>query len=101
MDNTTYYQKNGEKTLNKAKDYYKNNNERLREQARNKYKNLSEEDKKREYGKNRYRNMPEKKKQKLKENQDIKKQNSLRIVCTIYQYTIKPIYLDKLTEIKV
>ena len=45
--------------------------------------------------------MPEKKKQKLKENQDIKKQNSLRIVCTIYQYTIKPIYLDKLTEIKV
>ena len=26
MDNTTYYQRNGEKILNKAKDYYKNNN---------------------------------------------------------------------------
>ena len=53
MDNTTYYQRNREKILNKAKDYYKNNNERLREQARNKYRNLSEKDKnkKREYGK--------------------------------------------------
>ena len=51
MDNKTYYQKNREKMLNKAKDYYKNNNERLREHARNKYRNLSEEDKmkKREY----------------------------------------------------
>ena len=45
MDNTTYYQRNREKILNKAKDYYKNNNERLREQARNKYRNLSKEDK--------------------------------------------------------
>ena len=46
MDNTTYYQRNREKILNKAKDYYKNNNQRLREEARNKYKNLSEEDNK-------------------------------------------------------
>ena len=45
MDDATYYQRNREKILNKAKGYYKNNNERLREQARNKYKNLSEEDK--------------------------------------------------------
>ena len=53
MDNTTYYQRNREILLNRAKDYYENNKERLREQARNKYKNLSEEDKniKREYGK--------------------------------------------------
>ena len=36
MDNTTYYQRNREKILNKAKDYYKNNNEILKEQARNK-----------------------------------------------------------------
>ena len=36
MDNTTYYQRNREKILNKVKDYYKNHNERLREQARNK-----------------------------------------------------------------
>ena len=43
-DNTTYYQRNIEKILNKAKYYYKNNNERLREQARNKYRNLSKED---------------------------------------------------------
>ena len=44
MDNTTYYQKNRDAALNKAKEYYKNNNERLKEQARNKYRNLSEED---------------------------------------------------------
>ena len=45
MDNTTYYQRNREIMLNRAKDYYENNKERLREQARNKYRNLSEEDK--------------------------------------------------------
>ena len=39
----TYYQKNRDVVLNKAKDYYKNNKVRLREQARDKYKNLSEE----------------------------------------------------------
>ena len=32
----TYYQKNWDKVLNKAKDYYKNNKVRLREQARDK-----------------------------------------------------------------
>ena len=42
----TYYQKNREVMLNKAKDYYKNNKDRLREQARYKYRNLSEEEKK-------------------------------------------------------
>ena len=45
MDNTTYYQRNREILLNKAKNYCENNKERLREQARNKYRNLSEEDK--------------------------------------------------------
>ena len=44
MDNKTYYQRNREKILNKAKNYYKNNNESIRELARNKYKNLSKED---------------------------------------------------------
>ena len=50
---TTYYQKNKDVILNRAKDYYENNKERLREQAKDKYKNLSEEEKniKREYGK--------------------------------------------------
>ena len=41
----TYYQRNKNVMLNKAKDYYKNNKERLREQARYKYRNLSEEEK--------------------------------------------------------
>ena len=64
----TYYQKNLNVILNRAKDYYENDKERLREQARDKYRNLSEEEKnkKREYGKNRYHNMSEEKKQRLK-----------------------------------
>ena len=41
----TYYQKNRDLILNKAKDYYKNNKERLKEQARDKCRNLSEEEK--------------------------------------------------------
>ena len=40
----TYYQKNRDVILNRAKDYYKNNRERLKEQARDKYRNLSEEE---------------------------------------------------------
>ena len=61
----TYYQRNKDVILNKAKDYYKNNKERLRKKARDdKYINLSEVEKnlKREYGKNRYHNMSEEKK---------------------------------------
>ena len=59
----TYYQKNKDLILNKAKDYYKNK-DRLREQERNKYIKLSEEEKnkKREYGENRYHSMSEEKK---------------------------------------
>ena len=67
-DNTdlTYYQKNRDVVLNKAKDYDKNNKVRLRGQARDKYRNLSEEEKnkKTEYRKNRYRNMSNEKKTK-------------------------------------
>ena len=44
MDNTTYYQINREKLLNKVKDYYQNDKERLREQARSKCRNLSSEE---------------------------------------------------------
>ena len=52
MSNKTYYQRNKEVALNKAKDYYENNKETLREQVRNKYRNLPEEkNKKREYKK--------------------------------------------------
>ena len=42
----TYYQKNRDVILNKAKDYYENDKKRLREQARDKYRNLSEEEQK-------------------------------------------------------
>ena len=42
----TYYKKNRDVVLSKAKYYYKNNKDRLREQARDKYRNLSEEEKK-------------------------------------------------------
>ena len=41
----TYYQRNRDVILNRAKDYYENYEERLRGQARDKYKNLSEEEK--------------------------------------------------------
>ena len=45
MSNTTYYQRNRNVILNRAKDYYENNKERLTDQAKDKYRNLSEEDK--------------------------------------------------------
>ena len=53
MSETSYYQRNREAILNRAKDYYENNKELLRESAKNKYRELSEEKKniKREYGK--------------------------------------------------
>ena len=44
MSEKTYYQRNSDVMLNRAKDYYENDKERLREQARDKYKNLSEEE---------------------------------------------------------
>ena len=37
----TYYQRNRDVLLNKARNYYKNNKARLREQATDKYRNLS------------------------------------------------------------
>ena len=46
--NLTYYQKNRDVILNRAKDYYENDKERLREQVRGKYRNLSEEEKNKE-----------------------------------------------------
>ena len=69
--NLTYYQRNRDVILNRAKHYYENDKERLRVQARDKHRNLSEEEKnkKMKYEKNRYRNMSEQKKQRLKEYQ--------------------------------
>ena len=71
MSQETYYQRNRDVILNKAKDYYVNDKERLRDNARDKYRNLSEEEnnKKRKYGRNRCHNMSKEKKQKLKEYQ--------------------------------
>ena len=64
----TYYQRNRDVILNRAKDYYENDKERLSEQAMDKYRDLSEEEinKKRDYWKNRYRNISEEKKKMLK-----------------------------------
>ena len=39
----TYYQRNRDMILNRAKYYYENGKERLRVQAKGKYRNLSEE----------------------------------------------------------
>ena len=44
--NLTYYQRNRDVKLNRAKKYYENNKERLREQAKDKYRNLSGKGKK-------------------------------------------------------
>ena len=53
MSETTYYQRNREVILNRAKDYYENNKELFRERTKHKYRELSEEEKslKREYEK--------------------------------------------------
>ena len=41
----TYYQRNKELVISKAKEYYKNNKDKLSKQAREKYQGLSEEEK--------------------------------------------------------
>ena len=46
MNNTTYYQRNGDVILKRAKDYQENDKKRLKKQARDKDRNLSEEEKK-------------------------------------------------------
>ena len=53
MSETTYYQRNKETILNRAKDHHKNNKEVLREIAKKKYIDLSGKEKKieREYRK--------------------------------------------------
>ena len=42
MSETTYYQRNRDVVLSRARDYYKNDKERLADNARDKYRNLSE-----------------------------------------------------------
>ena len=45
MENSTYYQKNRDIILKRAKDFYYNNIETIRKNMRDKYKNVSEEEK--------------------------------------------------------
>ena len=39
MSETSFYQRNRDVILNRAKDYYKNDKERLRDNGRDKYRN--------------------------------------------------------------
>ena len=45
MNNSTYYQRNRDTILKRAKYYYYNNIEAIRKNMRDKYKNLLEEEK--------------------------------------------------------
>ena len=67
MSEKTYYQKNRDVILNRAKDYYQNGKERFKKPAIDKYRSLTEKNKnkKREYGRNRYHNMSDEKIQRL------------------------------------
>ena len=71
MSKETYYQKQRDVILKRAKDYHENDKERLREQAKSINKKLYEEEKniKREYGRSIYHNVSKEKKKKLKEYQ--------------------------------
>ena len=53
MSEKTYYQRNRDVILNRAKDYYEKDKERLRVQTKDTYRNLSEgeKNKNREYEK--------------------------------------------------
>ena len=66
MSETTYYHRNRDIMLNRAKNYYENNKELLWERAKNKCRSLSEDEK---YQKARYHNMSDEEKQKLKDYQ--------------------------------
>ena len=65
----TYYKKNKETILNRAKEFYENNKEKLRKKTRNKYKELSKEGKniKMKHGRNRCHSTSEERNQRLKE----------------------------------
>ena len=66
MSETTYYQRNREVILNRAKDYYENNKKLLREREQkiNTENYLKKKKNIREYGKKRYHNMSEENKKK-------------------------------------
>ena len=74
MSETTYYQKNKDAIINRAKKYYQNNIEFLRERARNKYRELPEEEKKKNMQKIDIKTYLKKKK--LKEYQKMYQRNN-------------------------
>ena len=55
----TYYQRNRDAILNRAKDYYKNNSDKTKKKARYKYNIPEEKILKIEYEKNKYHDMSE------------------------------------------
>ena len=73
MENSTYYQKNGDIILKRAEVYYYDNIEAIRKNMRDKYKNLSEEEKekikiyKKNYRKKMKNNISEEKMEKMRE----------------------------------
>ena len=72
MCEATYYERNRDVILKRAKDYYENNKAILRKRAKNKYRELPEngKDVKGLYQRSRYHDISdEKKKQRLKEYQ--------------------------------
>ena len=71
MSEITYYQRNRDIILNRAKEYNKNNKELLRERAKNKYRSLSEDEKniKKQCQKDRYHNMSDEERHRLKDYQ--------------------------------
>ena len=83
--NLTYYQRNRDVKLNRAKKYYENNKERLREQAKDKYRNLSGKGKKKKKTMGRCRSMSEDEKKRLKQYQkncrEAKKSQYIIIEC--------------------
>ena len=83
--NLTYYQRNRDVKLNRAKKYYENDKERLREQAKDKYRNLSGKGKKKKKTMGRCRSMSEDEKKRLKQYQknyrEAKKSQYIIIEC--------------------
>ena len=71
MSRATYYERNRDVILNRAKYYYENNKELLGERAKKKKKNRklteNEKDVKRRYQRDRYHYMTAEQKQRLKE----------------------------------
>ena len=101
MSETTYYQRNREVILNRAKEYYENNKELLTVRAKTKCRELSEKEKtiKRKYGRNRYHNMSEESKKRLKEYQKNYRHAKKKSIINNLFYSNQPRYCDVISSI--